>query len=80
MAVKKQHPHILLAENQAGMASYCDTCHVIELEIGAFSLRVDETSLALLSELLRDANYCLNVYQKERQKFTQDTPADLMFH
>lgn len=79
MAVKK-HPHILLAENHAGTASFCDACKVIELEIGAISLRVDESSLALLSELLKVANYRLNVYQKERQKFTQDTPADLMFH
>ncbi|MDO9365841.1 MAG: hypothetical protein Q7T58_05840 [Methylotenera sp.] len=76
----KKHPHILLAENHAGTASYCDTCHMVELEIGAISLRVDENTLALLGRLLRDADYRLNVYQNERQKFIQDLPSDLRFH
>lgn len=80
MKAKKPHIHILLAENQAGTVSFCDACKVIELEIGTISLRVDENTLALLGRMLRDADYRLNVYQNEKQKFTQDLPADLMFH
>lgn len=76
----KKHPHILLAENQAGTVGYCETCHVVELEIGAISLRIDENTLALLGRLVRDADYRLNVYQNERQKFKNDAPLDLMLH
>jgi hypothetical protein len=79
MATKK-HIHILLAENQSGSVGYCESCHVVELEFGAISLRLDEQSLEMLSTLLRDANFRLNVYQKEKQRFKQDLPADLMFH
>lgn len=76
----KKHPHILLAESSAGTVGYCETCHVVELEIGAISLRIDENTLALLGRLLRDADYRLNVYQNEKHKFTQNLPADLLFH
>jgi len=76
----KKHPHILLAENHAGSVGYCESCHVVELEIGAISLRVDENTLALLGRLLRDADYRLNAYQNERQKSTQYLPEDLRFH
>ena len=79
MATKK-HIHILLAENQSGSVGYCESCHVVELEFGAISMRLDEQSLEMLSTLLRDANFRLHVYQKEKQCFKQDLPADLIFH
>ncbi|MGB2831746.1 MAG: hypothetical protein WBC07_02275 [Methylotenera sp.] len=80
MNTKKQHAHILLVENQAGIVGYCETCHVVELEISAISIRVDENTLALLGRLLKDADCRLNIYQNEKQKFMQATPADLMLH
>lgn len=79
MATKK-HVHILLVENQSGSVGYCESCHVVELEFGAISLRLDEQSLEMLSNLLKDANFRLNVYQKEKQRFAQTLPANLMFH
>lgn len=32
---------ILLAKNEAGRVGYCEGCDVVELEIGAMSLRID---------------------------------------
>lgn len=76
----KEHPQILLSENQSGSVGYCESCQVVELEIGAISLRVDEQSLEMLSALLKNATYRLNVYKKEKYRFTQDLPEKLMFH
>jgi hypothetical protein len=76
----KKHPQILLAENKSGSIGYCESCQVVELVIGAISLRVDEQSLEIISALLKDATYRLNVYKKEKYRFTQDLPEELMFH
>jgi hypothetical protein len=79
MTIKK-HVHILLSENASGTVGYCETCHVVELEFSAISLRLDEQSLEMLSTLLKDAQFRLNVYLTEKQKFTPKQPTDLMFH
>ena len=60
MNPKNQHARLLLAKNTAGAIAFCETCDVVEMEIGAISLRVDAESLEALSLLLKDANSRLN--------------------
>ncbi len=76
----KKHAHILLSENQAGSVGFCETCNVLELEFGAISLRIDEQSLTYISKLLKDAEFRLNAYKNEKQRFLNNIPEDLMFH
>lgn len=57
------HQRILLAKNTAGTVEFCDGCEVVELNVGATSLRFYMEELAVLSTLLRDADARLQYYQ-----------------
>lgn len=61
MSPKNQHPRILLSKNDSGAIGFCEVCDVVELEISAFSLRIDSASLDSLSKLINDAAQCLKV-------------------
>ena len=54
---------ILLAKNEAGRVGYCEGCDVVELEIGAMSLRIDAKDLHYLANLFKDADVRLNYYR-----------------
>jgi len=47
---------ILLAKNEAGRAGYCEGCDVVELEIGAISIRIVAADLHYISQLLKEAD------------------------
>jgi hypothetical protein len=47
---------ILLAKNEAGRAGYCEGCDVVELEIGAISIRIVAADLPYISRLLKEAD------------------------
>ena len=84
MNPKNQHARLLLAKNTAGAIAFCEACDVVEMEIGAISLRVDAESLEALSLLLKDANSRLNYYRLESdstdKKQAQKQVADLSVH
>ena len=80
MIPKNQHARILLAKNISGSIAFCEACDVIEMEIGAISLRIDAESLEALSHLLKDADIRLNYYRLEKASMTQKPTADLSFH
>lgn len=84
MTPKNQHARILLAKNTAGAIAFCEACDVVEMEIGAISLRIDAESLEALSLLLKDANTRLHYYRLENgsgeQKQAQQQAADLSVH
>ena len=80
MTPKNQHTRILLAKNTAGAIAFCEACDVVEMEIGAISLRIDAESLEALSMLLKDADIRLSYYrleqastEKKAQKLTVDS-------
>ena len=66
MTPENQHTRILLAKNTAGAIAFCESCDVIEMEIGAISLRIDAESLEALSVLLKDADIRLSYYRLEQ--------------
>lgn len=80
MLPKNQHNRILLAKNQSGAIAFCEACDVIEMEIGAISLRIDAESLEALSSLLKDADIRLSYYRLEKASHMQQQAADLSFH
>jgi len=47
---------ILLAKNEAGSAGYCESCDVVELGIGAISIRIVATDLYYIAQLLKVAD------------------------
>jgi len=53
---------------------------VVELEVGAISMRVDAQSLEALSGLFKDADIRLSYYRLEKANFEQNQAADLSFH
>ena len=80
MSPKNQHSRILLAKNDGGSIAYCESCDVIELEMGVISMRVDAPSLEALSALLKDADTRLSYYRLEKANFENALAADLSFH
>lgn len=80
MIPKNQHARMLLAKNTAGAIAFCEACDVVEMEIGAISLRIDAESLEALSLLLKDANIRLNYYRLETASTVQKQAADLSVH
>lgn len=57
------HARLLLAKNTAGTVEFCNECEVVELSVGATSLRFNVEDLTVLSRLLRDAGDRLQRYQ-----------------
>lgn len=80
MTPKNSHSRILLAKNESGAIAFCEACDVVELEIGAVSMRIDAQSLKALNDLLKDADMRLNYYRLEKASFEQNQSADLSFH
>ncbi len=80
MSQKNQHSRILLAKNDSGSIAFCEACDVVELEIGAVSMRIDAESLQALNGLFKDADIRLNYYRLEKASFEQSQAADLSFH
>ena len=83
MTPKNQHTRILLAKNTAGAIAFCESCDVVEMEIGSISLRIDAESLKALSMLLKDADIRLSYYRLEQtstEKKAQKQTADSSVH
>ena len=80
MTPKNQHARILLAKNTAGAVAFCEGCDVVEMEIGAISLRIDAESLEALSILLKDADVRLSYYRLEKASIMERQAADLSMH
>jgi hypothetical protein len=71
MNSKNQHSRILLSRNEGGAIAFCESCDVLELEIGAISLRIDSPSLEMLSKLMNEATASMKLYKQEKARFTQ---------
>ena len=70
---------VLLAKNEAGRVGYCEGCDVVELEIGAMSLRIDAKDLHFLANLFKDADVRLAYYRLEKD-YEQPKPAANIGH
>ena len=66
MKLKNEHSRKLLSKNASGRIEFCEECNVVELEIGAFSIRLHAQDLAILNQLIREADFNLNFYQLEK--------------
>ncbi|MDO9393761.1 MAG: hypothetical protein Q7T42_07305 [Methylotenera sp.] len=80
MSPKNQHSRILLSKNESGAVGFCEACDVVEMEIGAISLRVDSLSLDLLSRLLNEAAQCLKILKVEKAGFIQTALTECNLH
>jgi len=68
MKLKNEHSRKLLSRNASGRIEFCEECNVVELEIGAFSIRLHAQDLAILNHLIREADFNLNFHQLEKAK------------
>lgn len=80
MSPKNQHSRILLSKNESGAVGFCEARDVVEMEIGAISLRVDSLSLDLLSRLLNEAAQCLKILKVEKAGFIQTALTECNSH
>ncbi len=60
---KKTHAKTLLAGNDDGNVVYCESCNVLELSLGALTLRLNPESLHSLSSVLNLAKIRLDQLQ-----------------
>lgn len=63
---------IVLAGSEGCRVSYCEDCHIAEIEIGAMSLRLEMHAFSTLSQILQEAqarlvelNTARSVYEHE---------------
>jgi hypothetical protein len=57
---------VLLAKNDAGRVGYCESCDVVELEIGPVSLRIVAADLPIISQLIKEADANMALYRLEK--------------
>lgn len=69
MNPKNTHSRILLNKNTAGQIEFCEGCDVIELEVGAISLRLHAEDLRQFSALVQEAELRLRYYRIEKARF-----------
>jgi hypothetical protein len=60
---------ILLAGNEGCRVTYCETHQTTELEIGAFSLRLDIEAFSMLNTLINEAMTKINTLQASKQSY-----------
>jgi ABC-type transporter Mla MlaB component len=80
MKPRSQHTRILLSRNEGGAIAFCESCDVLELEVGAVSLRIDSSSLELLSKLMHEATASMKTYKQEKARFTQAMQQNFGLH
>ena len=80
MRPRNQHSKILLSRNEGGAIAFCESCEVLELEIGAVSLRIDSLSLELLCQLMNEATASMKTYKQEKAKFTEAMQQNFGLH
>ena len=80
MRTKSQHSRMLLSKNEGGAITFCEGCDVLELEIGAVSLRIDSSSLELLNKLMSEATTSMKTYKQEKARFTQAMEQNFGLH
>ncbi len=80
MRTKSQHSRMLLSKNEGGAIIFCEDCDVLELEIGAVSLRIDSSSLELLNKLMNEATTSMKTYKQEKARFTQAMEQNFGLH
>lgn len=68
MKSKNEHNRKQLSKNASGRIEFCEECNVVELEIGAFSIRLHAQDLSILNHLIREADFNLNFHQLEKAR------------
>jgi hypothetical protein len=72
MSPKNSHKRIVLNKNQSGQVEYCEACDVVELEIGAVSIRLHAQDLSLFSMLIQEAELRLRYFNMEKTRFESE--------
>lgn len=75
-----QCARIYLSKNEGGVVIYCENCNVVELEIGAISMRIESASLPVLRRLLSDATTRLEMHKQEKAAYVQHTAIEYSLH
>lgn len=65
MSPKNEHNRILLNKNTIGRVEFCEGCDVVELEVGAISLRLHAQDMSQFSALIKEAELRLHFCRLE---------------
>jgi len=60
---------IVLAGTEGCCVSYCEDCHVAEIEIGAVSMRLEVHAFSSLSQMLQEAQARLAGFNSARSAY-----------
>lgn len=63
---------IVLAGTEGCRVSYCEDCHVAEIEIGAISLRLEVHAFSNLSQMLQEAQARLAAFNAARSAYERE--------
>lgn len=63
---------ILLAGVDGCRVSYCEDCHVAEVEVGALSLRLEAHAFANLSEIMQEASAKLAAFHAAKSAYERE--------
>jgi hypothetical protein len=62
----------VLAGTEGCRVSYCEDCHVAEIEIGAVSMRLEVHAFSNLSQMLQEAQSKLTALDATRSAFQHE--------
>lgn len=71
---------VLLSRNGIGRIVFCEECRVVELEIGAISMRIEANALEAFKLLLVDATARLALHQQEKVAYSAQEGIDCNIH
>ena len=80
MRPRNKQKKILLSRNEGGAIAFCESCDVLELEIGAVSLRIDSLSLELLCQVMNEATASMKTYKQAKAKSTEAMQQNFGLH
>ncbi len=73
MDSKNEYKRLLLSKNLSGRVEFCQTCNVVEFELGAISLRLHADDMQLFSQLIQEAEMRLRYCKVDKANFEDET-------
>lgn len=80
MATQRNHAKIALSKNDAGTVRYCESCDVLEMDLGTMSVRLDSAMFDALSMLLSEAVKQLSLYKRNNPAVMEGNTYENIFH
>lgn len=80
MTTQNGHTKVALSKNDAGTIRYCEGCDVLEMELGAISIRLAPDMFKALSALLTQAKNQLSLHKYGNMETAASGSLQNIFH